>query len=41
MAIGGGGTLLRSAIEAGLLDQLDLHIAPVLVGDAMRLLLRT
>ena len=37
VAIAGGGTLLRSVIKAGLLDQLDLHIAPVLVGDGMRL----
>jgi dihydrofolate reductase len=37
VAIAGGGTLLRNVIKAGLLDQLDLHIAPVLVGDGMRL----
>ena len=33
----GGGTLLRQVLAAGLLDQLDLHIAPVLLGDGMRL----
>jgi dihydrofolate reductase len=38
VAISGGGTLLRQVIELGLLDQLDLHIAPVLLGDGMRLL---
>jgi dihydrofolate reductase len=37
VAIAGGGTLLRNVIKAGLLDQLDLHISPVLVGDGMRL----
>jgi dihydrofolate reductase len=37
VAIAGGGTLLRQVIKAGMLDQLDLHIAPVLVGDGMRL----
>jgi dihydrofolate reductase len=37
VAIAGGGTMLRNVIKAGLLDQLDLHIAPVLVGDGMRL----
>jgi dihydrofolate reductase len=37
VAIAGGGTLLRNVIRAGLLDELDLHIAPVLVGDGMRL----
>ena len=33
----GGGTLLRQVVQAGLLDQLDLHIAPVVLGDGMRL----
>jgi dihydrofolate reductase len=37
VAIAGGGTLLRSVIRAGRLDQLELHITPVLVGDGMRL----
>jgi dihydrofolate reductase len=38
VAISGGGTLLRQVIELGLLDQLDLHVAPVILGDGMRLL---
>jgi dihydrofolate reductase len=38
VAIAGGGSLLRQAIEAGLLDQLELHIVPVVLGDGMRLL---
>ena len=37
VAVAGGGTLLRQVIRAGLLDQLDLHIAPVLLGDGQRL----
>ena len=34
----GGGTLLREVIKLGLLDELELHIAPVILGDGMRLL---
>lgn len=37
VAIAGGGNLLRQVIKAGLVDQLELHIAPVLLGDGMRL----
>jgi dihydrofolate reductase len=37
VAVAGGGTLLRQVIRAGLLDQLELHIAPVLLGDGQRL----
>lgn len=37
VAVAGGGTMLRSAIAAGLVDQLDLHVAPVLLGDGLRL----
>ncbi len=33
----GGGELLRQVLGAGLLDQLELHIAPVLLGDGQRL----
>jgi dihydrofolate reductase len=39
VAVSGGGTLLRQVVGAGLLDQLELHIAPVLLGDGMRLFL--
>ena len=34
----GGPTLFRSALTAGLVDELDLSIAPALVGDGHRLL---
>lgn len=37
IAIAGGGSLLRAAIGAGLVDELDLHVAPVLLGDGLRL----
>lgn len=37
VAVAGGGTLLRAAIAAGLVDELELHIVPVLLGDGMRL----
>lgn len=38
VAVAGGGTLLRQVIKLGLLEELDLHIAPVILGDGMRLL---
>jgi dihydrofolate reductase len=38
VAIAGGGTLLRQVIKLGLLDGLELHIVPVILGDGMRLL---
>jgi 5-amino-6-(5-phosphoribosylamino)uracil reductase len=34
----GGATLLRSALTAGVVDELDLSIAPALVGSGPRLL---
>lgn len=37
VAVQGGGTLLRQVFAAGLLDVLDLHIVPVVLGDGMRL----
>lgn len=33
-----GGELLQQVLRAGLLDQLELHIAPVLLGDGQHLL---
>lgn len=38
VAIAGGGTLLRQVIKLGLLDELELHIVPVILGEGMRLL---
>ncbi len=37
VAVAGGGELLRQVLRAGLLDQLEVHIAPVLLGDGQRL----
>ena len=34
----GGGTLLRQVIQLGLVDELELHVVPVILGDGMRLL---
>jgi dihydrofolate reductase len=38
VAIAGGGTLLRQVIKLGLVDELELHIVPVILGSGMRLL---
>jgi len=38
VAVAGGGTLLRQVIALGLLDELELHIVPVILGDGLRLL---
>lgn len=38
VAVSGGGTLLRQVISLGLVDEFDLHIAPVILGDGLRLL---
>jgi len=38
VAIAGGGTLLRQVIKLGLLDEVELHIIPVMLGEGMRLL---
>jgi len=38
VAVAGGGTLLRQVLKAGLLDELELHIVPVVLGTGMRLL---
>jgi dihydrofolate reductase len=38
VAIAGGGTLLREVIRLGLLDELELHVVPVILGEGMRLL---
>jgi dihydrofolate reductase len=35
--IAGGGELVRQVLAAGLLDQLELHVSPVLLGDGQRL----
>ncbi|WP_020576855.1 dihydrofolate reductase family protein [Actinopolymorpha alba] len=38
VAVAGGGSLVRQVLKAGLLDELELHIVPVVLGTGMRLL---
>ena len=38
VALAGGGTLVRQALGAGLIDELELHIVPAVLGTGMRLL---
>jgi dihydrofolate reductase len=38
VAVAGGGSLVQQVLAAGLLDELELHIAPVVLGAGMRLL---
>ncbi|MER5622008.1 dihydrofolate reductase family protein [Streptosporangium sp. NPDC002544] len=38
VAVAGGGSLLRQVLQAGLLDELELHIVPAVLGTGMRLL---
>lgn len=38
VAIAGGDSLVRQVLKAGLLDELELHIVPVVLGTGMRLL---
>lgn len=35
--IGGGADTIRQFVEAGLLDELEVHLVPVLLGDGIRL----
>ena len=38
VAISGGASAIRQYLAAGLLDELHLHLVPVLLGDGERLL---
>ncbi|MGN9775383.1 dihydrofolate reductase family protein [Micromonospora sp. H33] len=38
VAVAGGGSLVRQVLAAGLLDELELHIVPVVLGTGLRLL---
>ncbi|RVX41570.1 dihydrofolate reductase [Nonomuraea polychroma] len=38
VAVAGGGRLVRQVLKAGLLDELELHVVPVVLGTGMRLL---
>lgn len=37
VAVAGGANLVQQYLRAGLLDELQIHIAPVLLGDGVRL----
>ncbi|PZG17465.1 deaminase [Micromonospora craterilacus] len=37
VAVAGGGSLVRQVLRAGLLDELELHVVPTLLGTGMRL----
>jgi dihydrofolate reductase len=37
VAVAGGASVVQQCLRAGLLDELQLHIAPVLLGDGVRL----
>jgi dihydrofolate reductase len=39
--LGGGAKIVRQFIDAGLLDELQIHLVPVLLGDGIRLFDRT
>lgn len=38
VAVAGGGILVRQVLAAGLLDELELHVTPVVLGGGSRLL---
>ena len=35
--MGGGANVVQQYLRAGLLDELQLHVVPVLLGDGVRL----
>jgi dihydrofolate reductase len=37
VAIGGGGDVVQQYLKAGLVDEFQLHVVPVLLGDGVRL----
>ncbi|MGH2763914.1 MAG: dihydrofolate reductase family protein [Thermoleophilaceae bacterium] len=37
MAIGGGANVAQQYLAAGLLDEMQIHVAPVLLGGGVRL----
>ncbi|WP_049954620.1 dihydrofolate reductase family protein [Halostagnicola larsenii] len=41
ISIAGGGSTIRQCLEAGLLDELEIHLVPVLLGDGIRLFERS
>jgi dihydrofolate reductase len=37
VAVAGGANVVQQCLRAGLLDELQVHVAPVLLGDGVRL----
>lgn len=37
VAVGGGGNVAQQYLKAGLLDELQIHLVPILLGDGVRL----
>lgn len=37
VSVAGGGQIITQLIQAGLLDEIDIHIAPILLGNGVRL----
>jgi len=37
ISLAGGASVVRQFLRAGLIDQMDIHVAPVLLGDGARL----
>jgi dihydrofolate reductase len=37
VAVGGGADVVQQYLKAGLLDELQIHVVPVLLGDGVRL----
>lgn len=37
VALGGGATVIQQFLEAGLVDEFQVHVAPVFLGDGVRL----
>lgn len=38
VAVAGGANVVQQAVKAGLVDELRLHLAPILLGSGTRLL---
>jgi dihydrofolate reductase len=38
VSIWGGGNIIREYLKAGLVDEMEIHLVPILLGDGVRLL---
>lgn len=41
VAVGGGASIARQSLEAGLVDEIQIHLVPVLLGEGIRLFERS